>query len=136
MKKRGRGSTLVVTRKAASDIYPERQSRTEESPFQRLRELCVLCGLCVDTASSLCVSPFDRRLSTCCAVLFHGSRNTGHGSPVPLLRYSAIKRFCANGHSRSIHWPSHLNPVRFAISRISSARYLCELSVQIVSSSS
>src|SRR5713101_726400 len=60
----------------------------------------------------------------------HKTRFTGHS-----CRYAAISRFCANGHSRSIHCPSHRNPVRAAISGISSALYLCELSVQMVSSS-
>src|SRR5713226_6289584 len=49
--------------------------------------------------------------------------------------YPAISRFCANGHSSSIHCPSQWNPVRSAIPGISSAAYLCELSVQMVSSS-
>src|SRR6267143_5058630 len=60
-----------------------------------------------------------------------GSRVTSHSA-----LYPAISRFCAKGHSRSIHCPSQRNPVRAAISAISSARYLCELSVQMVSSSS
>ncbi len=60
----------------------------------------------------------------------HGTRFTGHS-----CRYAAISRFCAKGHSRSIHCPSQRNPVRAAISGISSALYLCELSVQMVSSS-
>lgn len=38
--------------------------------------------------------------------------------------YSARRRFCANGHSSSIHWASHRKPVRSAISGISSALYL------------
>src|SRR5260370_22605669 len=50
--------------------------------------------------------------------------------------YPAISRFYAKGHSPSIHCPSQRNPVRAAISRISPAWYLCELSVQMVSSSS
>src|SRR5215469_3849154 len=50
--------------------------------------------------------------------------------------YSAIRRFWAKGHSESIHWASQRKPVRSAISGMSSALYLCELSVQMVSSSS
>src|SRR5712672_1515379 len=47
--------------------------------------------------------------------------------------YSTTNKFCANAHSPSIHCPSHRNPVRSAIRTTSPARYLCELSVQIVS---
>src|SRR5258708_2904545 len=67
----------------------------------------------------------------------HG--NTDHESRtivvIHFAVYSAISRFCANGHSLSTHWASQQNPVRAAISGISSAWYLCELSVQIVSPS-
>src|SRR5260370_22948971 len=49
--------------------------------------------------------------------------------------YPAISRFCAKGHSSSTHCPSHRNPVRSAIASTSVCRYLCELSVQIVSPS-
>src|SRR5207249_1982359 len=48
--------------------------------------------------------------------------------------YSARRRFWAKGHSESSHWASQRKPVRAAISGISSALYLWELSVQIVSS--
>jgi len=47
----------------------------------------------------------------------HGSRITSYES----LCYPAISRFCANGHSPSIHCASQRNPVRAAISGISSA---------------
>src|SRR6266446_1321645 len=49
--------------------------------------------------------------------------------------HSTMSRFCANGHSWSIHSPSQRKPVRAAISPASPARYLCELSVQMVSPS-
>ena len=48
-------------------------------------------------------------------------------------RYIATSKFCANGHSWSIHWPSQRNPVSAAISNTSSGLYLCELSVQMLS---
>src|SRR5579863_6184808 len=47
--------------------------------------------------------------------------------------HSAISRLSAKGHSVSIHCEPQRKPLRFAIAEISSARYLCELSVQIVS---
>ena len=48
--------------------------------------------------------------------------------------HSAISRLSAKGHSVSIHCESQRKPLRAAIAEISSARYLCELSVQMVSS--
>src|SRR5258707_9838587 len=52
-----------------------------------------------------------------------------------VLLHSTTSKFCANGHSPSIHCSSHRNPVRSAICTTSVGRYLCELSVQIVSPS-
>ena len=48
--------------------------------------------------------------------------------------HSAISKLSAKGHSVSIHCESQRKPLRCAIAEISSARYLCELSVQMVSS--
>src|SRR5580693_8706154 len=50
------------------------------------------------------------------------------------LHHSATSRLSAKGHSVSIHCESQRKPLRSAIAEISSARYLCELSVQMVSS--
>jgi hypothetical protein len=55
--------------------------------------------------------------------------------PVP---YTAVTKLSANGHSSSIsiYWPSDRNPLRSAIWKGSSGRYLCELAVRIGSPSS
>src|SRR5882762_10033112 len=59
---------------------------------------------------------FNFKLSTFDLPASHQSRVTSH-----FALYPAISRFCAKGHSRSIHCPSQRNPVRAAISGISSA---------------
>src|SRR5579863_1817615 len=48
--------------------------------------------------------------------------------------HSATSKLSAKGHSVSTHCESQRKPLRRAIAEISSARYLCELSVQMVSS--
>lgn len=47
--------------------------------------------------------------------------------------YPARNRLCAKGHSASTHCASHRKPARSPMPAASSQRYLCELSVQIVS---
>src|SRR5258708_31651520 len=47
--------------------------------------------------------------------------------------YRAMSKFSAKAHSESSHWETHWKPFRRAIPEMSFARYLCELSVQIVS---
>src|SRR6266446_321364 len=62
----------------------------------------------------------------------NAERGPSRGQPVTshFADYPAMSSFCAKGHSRSIHCPSQCNPVRAASAGISSAWYLCELSVR------
>src|SRR5205807_1070375 len=64
-----------------------------------------------------------------------GSAGQEHRNARRRPGHSARRRFCAKDHSSSIHCASQRKPVRSAISGTSSALYLWELSVQIVSSS-